>query len=83
MTQATAGPAHPLLDTRRCSLAEVEGIIPKSLSYNPGSYLFWALDQCIQEAAHIVNTSIWDVSMAEGHRHNESIRGYAHLKWLP
>ena len=31
---------------------------------NQGPYLFQALNQCIQEAPRIVDTGIWDVSMA-------------------
>lgn len=66
---------HPLLDTRRHSLAMVEkgsfqarqeALLHNHSLQSPGSYLFWALDQCIEESAHIVDTGIWDVSMAEG-----------------
>lgn len=41
------------------------------------AYLSGALDQCIEEATHIVDTGVRDVSMAEEHRYNEGIRGYA------
>lgn len=34
------------------------------MAQNQGPYLFQALDQCIQLAPHIVDTGIWDVSMA-------------------
>lgn len=53
-------------------------VLPQALLHNHSlAYLSGALDQCIEEATHIVDTGVRDVSMAEEHRYNEGIRGYA------
>lgn len=73
----------------KCSLAEVASalhLLPNStaqatlqpLAVTPAltndPYLFWALDQCIQKAPHIVDTGIWDVGMAgKGAQHRLSV----------
>lgn len=61
--------------SRKGSFQSCPAVITRSDS---GSYLFRALDQCIKETTHIVDTGIWDVSMAKEHRYNEGIRGYIH-----
>lgn len=82
------GTRAPPAGHRRCRLAAV-GKVLSSLAMachawtHSGSYLFRALDQCIKETTHIVDTGIWDVSMAKEHRSNEGIRGYVHWKQLP
>lgn len=65
--------------SRKCSLAEIRVLDQQPTSatqaalqspalttaLNQGTYLFQALNQCIQEAPHIVDTGIWEASMAE------------------